>query len=154
MTRLWIDTEFNGFNGELLSIALVPSTGSEFYEILAFPANIDPWAAEHVMPVMNLPGEERRSQKLRSRVRDELQSYLMQFESIHIIADWPEDIVHFCRLLMLDDKPGYRIDTPPLTMEIVRIDAPSKVPHNALEDARGMRDYVMTERRLTVEAAP
>lgn len=144
--RIWIDTEFNGFNGQLLSIAMVAGCGMEFYEILAFPANIDPWVAEHVIPVMNVDGEAVRVQKLRMRVRQEMQAWLCQFDSIHVIADWPEDIAHFCRLL-LTEVPGERISTPPLTMEIVRFDAPSEVPHNALSDARGMRDYDMKRAR-------
>lgn len=137
--RIWIDTEFNGFGGELLSIALVAEDGSEFYEILSFPANLDPWVVEHVYPVMNVEGDNIRVQKLRPLVRREMQQWLHQFDSIHIIGDWPEDIAHFCRLL-LTETPGQRISTPPLTLEITRIDSPSKVPHNALSDARGMRD--------------
>lgn len=144
--RLWIDTEFNGFRGELLSIALVAENGEEFYEILAFPANIDPWVAEHVLPVMNCDGEMPRVQKLAGRVRQELQQFLMRFDTIHLIADWPEDIAHFCRLL-LTDKPGERINTPPLTMEIVRFDAGSDVPHNALEDARAMKRFDLLGKR-------
>jgi hypothetical protein len=62
-----------------------------------------------------------------------------------IIADWPEDIKHFCDALITG--PGLRLDTPPLTMEIRRdIDAVSAVPHNALEDARGiMRKHLELE---------
>ncbi len=139
--RIWIDTEFNGFNGELLSIALVAEDGTEFYEILMYSSATDPWVAEHVMPVMNKhTGLGLRKPISRCRVTRLLQHFLMQFESIHVIADWPEDIAHFCRLL-LTEVPGERINTPPLMMEIVRFDAPSEVPHNALSDARGMREY-------------
>jgi len=34
------------------------------------------------------------------------------------------------------------LNTPPLTMEVLRIDAESTLPHNALHDARGIRDAV------------
>ena len=141
--KLWVDTEFNGFNGELLSIALVAENGEEFYEVLMYSSATDPWVADHVLPVMNShAGLGMRNPVSRCRVTRLLQHFLMQFESIHVIADWPEDIAHFCRLL-LTEVPGERINTPPLTMEIKRFDAPSKVPHNALEDARGMRQYEM-----------
>ena len=71
--------------------------------------------------------------------------FLSQFDSAHIVADWPEDISHFCNALIVG--PGMRIDTPPLTLE-VRRDLPntadiSRVPHNALEDARSLAQAVL-----------
>jgi hypothetical protein len=55
-----------------------------------------------------------------------------------LVADWPEDIQHFCELLITG--PGLRLDTPPLTIEIRRdLDAVSALPHNALEDARAIK---------------
>jgi hypothetical protein len=64
---------------------------------------------------------------------------------VHLVADWPEDIQHFCEALIT--APGLRIDTPPLTMEIRRdLDAVSALPHNALEDARAiMRKHLELE---------
>lgn len=68
----------------------------------------------------------------------DLQQFLAVYDSVHIVADWPEDIEHFCRALITG--PGNRINTPLLTMEVDRsIDAPSALPHNALEDVRGIR---------------
>ena len=69
-----------------------------------------------------------------------LELWLSQFDSVHVIADWPEDIQHFCNALIIG--AGMRINTPPLTMEVLRIDAESTLPHNALHDARGIRDAV------------
>lgn len=134
--RMWIDTEFNGFRGELISMAIVSEDGSEFYEYLGrCHGRLDPWVAANVLPVINKEGPVEIPE-----LRQRLQAFLMQFDSVHLIADWPEDIAHFCRML-LTDKPGERIDTPPLTMEIVRYDAGSACPHNALSDARGMREH-------------
>jgi len=71
----------------------------------------------------------------------ELAKYLMQFEfdSVHVIADWPEDIMWFCKVLIVG--PGIRLDTPPLTMEVLRVDTVSSNPHNALADAMALRDW-------------
>ena len=63
--------------------------------------------------------------------------FLGGFDDIHIIADWPEDIAHFCAALIVG--PGERINTPLLMMSVVRIEGVSKIPHNALEDAKGLR---------------
>lgn len=130
--RLWIDTEFNSYQGELISLALVAADGREYYESLGCK-NPHPWVAENVMPVIGKEPIPRRQAQLF------LQGWLAQFPSVHIVADWPDDITYFCAFLITG--PGMRLDTPALTMEIRRdLDAVSKIPHNALEDARAMRD--------------
>lgn len=135
--RLFIDGEWNGYRGELISMALVAEDGREFYAVLGC-ANPEPWVAENVMPKLAGTRESIDSAQVR------LSLFLAQFDAAHIVADWPEDIERFCRLLITG--PGTRIDTPPLTMEIVRVDAPSKNPHNALADARGLRDSLAIAR--------
>jgi hypothetical protein len=129
--RFWIDTEFNEFRGDLISIALVDEDGREFYEVLPCerPGNR---VAANVMPILNkppisLPELQRR-----------LQNWLMHYPSMHLVADWPEDIEHFCRVLIVG--PGLRLNTPPLTMEVRRdLDGASQLPHNALADAKAIR---------------
>lgn len=129
--RIWMDTEFNEFRGALISMALVSEDGREWYRALACP-NPGVWVAEHVMPLI---GIEPVSEHV---FATSLQSWLMQFNQVHIIADWPEDIAHFCQSLIIG--PGMRINTPPLTMEVRRDLGviPSAVPHNALADARAI----------------
>jgi hypothetical protein len=130
--NLYLDTEFNEFKGDLISMALVDEQGRYFYESLGCE-NPGAWVAEHVMPVI---GIEPVSKIV---IQHRLQMFLCVYGEVHIIADWPEDIQHFCDLLIIG--PGIRIDTPPLTMEIRRDDCPSILPHNALADARGIRDF-------------
>lgn len=130
-TRLWIDCEFNGFEGELISMALVDKSGRSWYRSLGceFPSD---WVAEHVMPIIGIPAQSRNS------IQKDLHAFLSRYAAIHVIADWPEDIKHFCELLITG--PGKRIDTPPLTMEVRRdLDAVSALPHNALADAIAIR---------------
>lgn len=132
--KIYIDTEFNEFKGQLISLALVAEDGREFYEVLHCE-NPGPWVAQHVMPILNkAPIPFRDFQYL-------LQAYLLSFSACHIVADWPEDIEHFCACLITG--PGERINTPKLTFEIDR-NLPntsdiSAAPHNALEDARALQ---------------
>lgn len=129
--NIYIDCEFNEFQGALISMALVSQDGREFYQVLPC-ANPGPWVAEHVMPLLGAKPVQPEEFWLN------LERYLGQFARVHIIADWPEDIAHFCQSLICG--PGVRIATPPLTMEIRRdLDAVSMIPHNALEDARAIR---------------
>jgi hypothetical protein len=74
-------------------------------------------------------------------MRRSLARWLAQFETIHVVADWPEDIKHFC--IALITGPGTDLDIPPVTMEIMKIDSVSELPHNALADARGIRKAIL-----------
>jgi hypothetical protein len=127
--NIYIDCEWNSFGGELISMALVSETGDEFYEVLEC-VDPHPWVAENVIPVLN------KDNVSLDEFRRLLKVYLAQFNECNIVADWPEDIERFCATLITG--PGYRIDTPPLSMQIVRIDTISKIPHYALEDARAL----------------
>lgn len=132
--RLFLDCEFNGFKGQLISMALVSDEGHEWYEVLPCTNPVE-WVAENVMPILFKPST------LPLMFAASLKTFLAQFPTIHIVADWPEDIQHFCAALITG--PGTRIDTPPLTLEVLRIDSVSEIPHNALHDARGIRNEVL-----------
>lgn len=130
--RLFIDCEFNSFGGELISMALVDEAGRSWYKATPFYAPVNPWVAEHVLPVMGnvevLPRDEFSAS---------LAEFLALYHQLHIVADWPEDIKFFCEALITG--PGQRVDTPPLTIEIRRdLDAESAIPHNALADAQAI----------------
>ncbi len=130
--NIWIDCEFNDFYGELISLGMVDEDGREFYEVLHCEKPT-PWVAANVMPILGRPACSRRLMQAR------LEQWLSAYGSVHLIADWPEDITHFCQSLITG--PGMRMDTPPLTMEIRRdLDsALSAIPHHALEDAKAIR---------------
>ena len=135
--NVYIDTEFNGYQGALISMALVDADGREFYAALGpLPAPLDPWVVENVIPVLDAqPMPRAEFQQL-------LAWWLAPYPAVHIIADWPDDIRHFCDALITG--PGTRIDTPPLTLEIRRdLDAISDRPHNALADAHAIRRKAM-----------
>lgn len=131
--KIYIDTEFNGYNGQLISMALIDENGKEWYEVLPF-GELDAWVNKHVKPVLN---KEPIGCKI--DFQRNLEFYLSQYDSIHIVSDWPEDIKYFCDVLITG--PGTRINTPPLTIEVRRDlnTLASLIPHNALADVRAMR---------------
>lgn len=133
--KLFIDCEFNEFKGELISMAIIDEDGVFFYEVLPCQ-NPGPWVAQHVMPIL-----EKKPIRL-DQLQFRLMAFLSHYEAVHLIADWPEDIQHFCAALITG--PGERINTPPLTMEVRRdLDAISHIPHNALADAFAIRAKYM-----------
>lgn len=146
--RLFLDTEFNGFGGKLISMALVPEdkTKPEFYKELHITEQLHPWVRENVVPHLILPpmgyGEFQNA----------LANYLWNVGESIIIADWPDDIRYFCESLITG--PGQMINL----MNNVKfeldfgIEYESLVPHNALHDARAIRDFYMKrEERLKEE---
>lgn len=138
MTKVYIDTEFNGFQGELISMALVSEHGQEFYEVLECK-DPTPWVAEHVMPY--LEQEPVTKDVFQSR----LMLFLHWFDEITIVADWPDDIKYFCESLITG--PGASMNHPPITFVLDRTlsSEDSKVPHNALHDARAIADADITK---------
>ena len=146
--RYFLDTEYNGFGGQLLSLALVPEDGSEeFYVTLLCDAPIDPWVERHVIPFLDMVPEGLISPRLPRRAAAEaLAAWLAHDEAPDIVADWPEDLAQFAMLLVIG--PGLMVSMPPLSLHFVPLHgfstaANSVVPHNALHDARALRDHVM-----------
>lgn len=148
----FLDCEFNGFGGELISLALAAEDGRELY--LARPQaelsalDLHPWVAAHVVPRIDLPNavpEVLARDDFAKRLRRFLNSDIAPV----IVADWPEDIAHFMRSLIL--APGQMILIPNLTTRLIHAppwpeDLPEAVPHNALWDARALRHSVMRDR--------
>lgn len=134
--RIFIDCEFNEFGGDLISMALVADDGQEFYEVLNLENDYKygSWVFANVVPWLN------KDPITKQLFQQKLWLFLNQWEEVHIIADWPDDIKYFCMSLIT--APGMCIGTPlNLTMQIDReLDtSSSKILHNALEDARAIR---------------
>lgn len=146
--RYFLDTEYDGFGGTLLSLALVPEDGSEeFYVVIDQPEVRDEWVQRHVVPFLDMVPEALKGPRLsREAAADALASWLAHDEAPDIIADWPEDLAQIAMLLVTG--PGKMKHVPPLTLRFVPLHgfstaANSAVPHNALHDARALRDHIM-----------
>lgn len=146
--RYFLDTEYNGFGGQLLSLALVPEDGGEeFYVTLECDAAIDPWVERHVIPFLGMVPEGLKAQRMPRRAAAEaLAAWLAHDEAPDIVADWPEDLAQLSMLLVVG--PGEMLAVPPLSLHLISLHgfspaANSTIPHNALHDARALRDHVM-----------
>jgi hypothetical protein len=130
--KLYIDCEFNGGFGELISLALVAEDGREFYEVLPCDDPV-PWVRDNVIPILHKhPINQAAFTTL-------LGQFLRGFESIELVADHPADVAYFCNAIIVDNM-GSWLRAPPITASIARgVDYVSRIPHNALEDARAIR---------------
>jgi hypothetical protein len=145
LMRYFLDTEYNGNCGALLSLALVPDDGEELYVTLATDEPIVEWVQRHVVPYLDTVPEQLTCPRLsRSDAAGAVERYLRHDDEAVIIADWPEDIAQFCNLMITG--AGDMIDVRDVTFRLLPLSnfstaANSKVPHNALHDARSLRDH-------------
>ena len=154
--RYYLDCEFNGMGGELLSLALVEEHGGDaFYFIREdLPDNIEPWVANNVIPLLHKDNCTRTQVLPLSKWAARIESYLRGDTDITIIADWPDDIKYFCELIITG--PGTMINVrPSIKFEMHRVDAyptdlPGAVQHNAYWDAMALRRRL---ERMRVEEA-
>lgn len=139
--RYFLDTEFNGFCGPLISLALVPEAADApaFYEALPCERPTA-FVAEHVLPVLGTDPIPRAALGKR------LAAYLSNDPDPLLVADWPEDIAHAAMALIV--SPGHRHAIDRIRFELCDVlgfdsAALSKVPHNAYHDAVALRDFTL-----------
>jgi hypothetical protein len=145
--RYFLDTEYNGWGGALLSLALVPDDGEELYLTLDWDCELEPWVERNVIPYLDMVPDSLVSTRMsRADAARMLTHYLAGDPDPLIVADWPEDIAQINMLLVTG--PGVMAEVPSLQFQFLPLSgfstaANSKVPHNALHDARALRDHVV-----------
>ena len=146
--RYFLDTEYNGWAGALLSLALVPDQGEELYLTLDWDGALEPWVERNVIPYLDMVAHDLVSPRMsRSDAARAIAHYLAGDPDPLIVADWPEDIALFNALLVTG--PGVMAEVPGLMFQFMPLTgfstaANSKVAHNALHDARALRDHVLS----------
>jgi hypothetical protein len=132
--QLFIDTEFNGFGGALISMALVSwPRGFDWYECMETADPYDEWVAANVIPILGKPPLSKKE------FRASFKAFISWFDRPEIICDWHTDIMHFCSLL---EGESFE-DSIPFNGTFKVIHTPeeepkSDVPHNALSDAKAL----------------
>ena len=144
--NLYLDTEFDGHNGELISLALAAEEGKHWYGInpdIDQP-NADPWVKDHVLPVLHAMPETAGVAGFSDRpeFRASLKEYLLARPGATIWADWPADFEWLMAAMCGDSyAESFMI---PCTMQLIvtPVGEPKpEVPHNALSDAIALMDW-------------
>ena len=145
--RYFLDTEYNGWGGALLSLALVPDSGEELYLTLDWDGALEQWVERNVVPYLDtVPANLVSPRMSRADAARTIAHYLAGDPDPVIVADWPEDIALFNALLVTG--PGVMAEVPGLRFEFISLvgfstAANSKVPHNAVHDARALREHIV-----------
>lgn len=146
--RYFLDTEYNGWGGALLSLALVPDDGEELYLTLDWEGELEEWVERNVIPYLDTVSSSVTSPRMsRADAARTVAHYLAGDPDPLIVADWPEDIAQLSMLLVTG--PGIMAEVPSLRFQFMALSgfstaANSKVPHNALHDARALRDHILS----------
>jgi len=133
--RLFLDTEFNGFGGALMSLALFNPNGPSFYEVVEAGEPLHPWVAENVLPKLG------KAPILMAMFKSELVDFLYsEIEEIEIIADAPADFVYFMRALeeVTPDGNYWHLRRSLTLRYLPELNSLPKNPHNALSDAEAL----------------
>lgn len=151
----YLDTEFNGHRGGLISLALVPleEERAYFYQAQELRADkkcrdlvsnvlvpYESWVNLNVAPHLHI--EPLPPHMFRRRLR----RFVSELDGFHLVADHPIDVFYFIDALQEDlygdshyctftsqiiDPSGVDYDTYPQPVSLI--------PHNALEDAKALR---------------
>lgn len=142
----FLDTEFNGFGGELISLALVREDGESLYLIYDIKEQLDPWVKENVIPLLvKDKSENRKFVENRLQGANELAKFLKGDDAPYIISDWPDDIKYFCQAIITG--PGVMASIPRVIFDVVRVNAyPTQlegaVQYNAWWDAMALKHLI------------
>ena len=134
-----------------MSLALVPEYGDQdYYVAIPIEQPYEPWVEKHVAPYLESVPKMLYNRLDRIAAAHDVAAFLANDPDVTIIADWPEDIALFCRLMLVGETEI--VDIKHLRFEFLRTPGfstarNSKVPHNALHDARALRDFVLSTER-------
>ena len=156
MDRFYIDCEFDGHNGPLLSFAIVGEVHGGLHIETDFDEVCDPWVRGNVVPLMDSHKAPQSVTADIFEVGSLLRAYIGDCERPVIIADSPVDIGRFCAAISTGDDGGWSsADYPQMTFEVHNVDCyptdlPGAVQHNAWWDAMALR-HKLTQ---STEASP
>ena len=142
--RYFIDCEFDGHGGALLSMAMVREDGFGLH-VRTTEQALDPWVARNVVPLLDSHEAHCSVTLPVEKVGSALRKFIGPAESPVIVADSPVDIGRFCAALSTGEDGGWAsTDYPRLTFEVHNVDCyptdlPGAVQHNAWWDAMALR---------------
>lgn len=143
-STFYIDCEFDGHNGPILSMAMVRGDGFGLHAKVQQDAQ-DPWVIANVLPLMDMHSAEISRTVKPDDLGQTLRDFIGSCQRPTIIADSPVDVARFCRAISTGPNggwasAGYRgmnfivqnVDCYPTSL-------PGAVQHNAWWDAMALR---------------
>ncbi len=146
--RYYIDCEFDGHNGPLLSMALVREDGYGIH-IRSDVEPMDLWVRQNVLPLMDAHKANESITVYCNEVGEVVLGFLRNDKSPVIVADSPVDIGRFCRAISTaKDGDWACVGHVLMTFEVHNVDCypttlEGAVQHNAWWDAMALREKLI-----------
>lgn len=143
----YIDCEFDGHNGPLLSIAMVRDDGLGMHVKTDAVAQ-DPWVVANVLPILDTHGAQHAFRVRPRSVGTLLRNFIGDCQNPVIVADSPVDIARFCQAISTSEDGGWAsTEYPRMTFVVENVECyPTKlkgaVRHNAWWDAMALREVI------------
>lgn len=148
---LFIACEFDGHNGPLLSMGVVPDYGYT-YHIQTSETASDSWVKENVEPFMLEHKANVEYMHINpNNIGEILRQILGNCRHPVIVSDSPVDITYFCRALTTNNDGSWcSTDYETITFEVHNVDCyPTElegaVQHNSWWDAMALRAKMLKE---------
>lgn len=142
--RFYIDCEFDGHTGPLLSIAVVREDGYSIHVSTGLTAT-DPWVISNVLPILDSHQADEDWTVGLNEVGIVLRRFIGDCPRPVIIADSPVDIARFCQAISTGEDGGWAsTDYPGVTFIVENVDCyptslAGAIRHNAWWDAMALR---------------
>ncbi len=156
LERFYIDCEFDGHGGPLLSIALVEEGGRSVHIEVDVQAK-DPWVLANVVPLLEQHDATDCTRVAPNNVGEYIRWFIGDCPHPVIIADSPVDISRFCAAISTGADGGWAsADYPLMAFEVHNVDCyptdlPGAVQHNAWWDAMALRHRLTAARTALSE---
>lgn len=144
--RYYIDCEFDGHNGALISMALVRNRRDSLMIVVLDTEVKDPWVRENVLPILHNDQAGETVFCTANAVGANIGDFLGEDQHPIVIADSPVDIARFCAALSTGlDGSWANTPYPHMTFEVHNVDCyptalKGAVQHNAWWDAMALRE--------------
>lgn len=155
MSRYYLDTEFDGFGGSLISLGLVHEDGVRSLSIVVQDWADDPWVQANVISHLWAANASTRLMTP-EEAAFVIAGFLNPDSAPVIITDWPADIRYFCALI--EFPGGEMAPIASLKFELHRVDAyptslPGAIQHCAWWDAQALRHLLEPPKPVPQDAA-
>lgn len=145
LDTFYIDCEFDGHDGPLLSIAMVRGDGKGLHVKVGGMAVESPWVAQNVVPILDSHHADYSWSVRPNEVGTPLRGFIGDCQNPTIIADSPVDIGRFCRAISTgEDGQWHSTGYHGMTFQVHNVDCypttlSGAVQHNAWWDAMALR---------------
>ena len=154
--RFYLDTEYDGHNGPLISMALIREDKQRDIYILCARKAENPWVRENVIPHLNNHKARYQVHTMPERAGTSLREFLLFEDDIDIRCDSVTDLIHFSRAYSTADNGDY-VPNPKQLIRFTVINdddeivIPGAVKHNAWWDAMGLLEKDLLRQAINDE---